>query len=514
MPSISPLEGSPVERVGAFVNLGRRRAATLGIDFASGAWEVSRLEPPVHGRPRAECMEFVHFTKKGSAKSVSSELMHPSVIDFAKAYIALDIGRLGTGSLINRRDAFRSIGLQLESRKACSITDCTVGLFDDAAAGARSSGTAAGLNHGVQLGLIAEFLDMHGMVSMSLAGWHHGCMAPPSAAGTAGPAFDAHAAASLPSPEFKAAMAEAAGLAEGTLDVIVTCVGAILASGPFRINEVLNLGENCLTERAVDGEHRVLLRSPGSKGSPPGAIWIQLEVAELMRWAVCRLHEVTADARAIKRWYDAHPGVLYLPNDLEHLRGRELLTLAEASRLLGPTERSIYPYARRTGLRLVRGGMYFMSEVERHILGLLDHAMFHAGGPRNHPLMLIKRGAFNYAGGGSPCMFEIVQNKPITSSLSPQRGQKSLFQRVGIDPRGLIRGRTHSFRHEHNTLALEGGASEDDVAEQSGRADPSNTSFYDHVSNSTINVGTDEVADALERAAERGLAAREKRRGP
>lgn len=353
--------------------------------------------------------------------------------------------------------------------------------------------------------MLARFLAEHGMTVVPTGGWLGCCPPPASPASGSGPDPGVDGSARLPTVEFVTALGRSFRLAERKKDVIVSSVGALLASAPERVGEVLRMGDDLEVERSHDGEVYLALRWQGSKGAGEHLKWIPMAMVPVVRYALARLRVVTEPARKIKNWYDAHPGTLYLPERLGHLRGKAQLTPDEAGAILGLTpDRALHEYAIRNALDLVHqntllpgpGARLSFEVVERHILEQLSKSMRIASGSGPRPLLLIEWRSFKRPdGGGCPCMFESVQYDTIRNAFRPFPRHPSMFQRLGLDPDGTISGRTHSLRHFLCTVAEAGGLSQEDIAEFRGGTNPYHNRSYDH------------VPDAVKRKALEGLAA-------
>lgn len=95
---------------------------------------------------------------------------------------------------------------------------------------------------------------------------------------------------------------------------------------------------------------------------------------------------------------------------------------------------------------------------------------------------------------------ELLKSAAIREFISGQEGRPAVFERFGAtEPDGKpIRMRSHQFRHWLNTLAQEGGMSQELVARWSGRKDPQQNAVYDHVSGAKLSEKVRALAEAGE----------------
>ncbi len=489
MPIFKHLVGTPGENLSAFVISGRRKAKQNGLKFDDDYWDVSRLLRPSHGRPRSGHRRFLNFSTNVGG-SGEQHLIPKNMAHVAKAYCAHFLGRTAISGLTDRLDAFCHLGSHLAGR---SIIASTVATFDSAVKTVKACYSPdAARNRAYQLQSIARFLDEHGMVRSDLANWSHGCTGSLPPAGTSGPEFDANATARLPTPDFLNAIAKSFALATKPADVLVTGSCTLLRCFPGRISAILNIEENPDVEHQDDqGVKRLLVRYPAEKRMGPSVKWVSKEMTPIAKIALDRMHHVTADPRAAKRWYDKHLDKLYLPENLKHLRRRKFLMQTEAAVLLGISPDYFQIYAAKNKLKMSRlsNGQLAITfaVVEQHVLTHLDAMMYRAGGRNYHPLMLLKWGALQSSTGGSPCLFEPLDYSVVRTYLMPPVGEAGLFERLGVAKRGKITGTSHSFRHDLGTNGVRGGLSEEDLAEWFGRTDPRWAMYYDHTTNADFN---------------------------
>lgn len=132
--------------------------------------------------------------------------------------------------------------------------------------------------------------------------------------------------------------------------VAIAAMGLELCA-PSRINEILCLSvddhvtiEDYAKREAAkqtDGTHAahqmLLITMKGSKGAQWGAKPVLNFMIDLFHYCLNVIMAHGERSRSVVRWYQRHPDRLYLPNNLEHLRGKPL-TIQELSCImaLGP----------------------------------------------------------------------------------------------------------------------------------------------------------------------------------
>ncbi len=482
-PHCPPLQGSPEKRLSDFVALGRAsRRHGRASAFEAAIWDVTNDVARRSGVPARPGPLRISF---GVTDAGSRELAL-----FLRAYVG-PLPRAGHSQLQTVVLAGGLIAGAMRDAGLATVAGITVATLNAASALAQARHSPA---HAARLGRavrsLGGFLHAQGMTRAPLEGAIRPTT-PEPVPDRADAAFAARSRRLLPSERFLVALADAHRLATEPADIIVTRVMAILMSAPGRINEALALEEDPEVEREVDGVAVLGLRWRGSKGAADGVKWVAPEMVATVRTGCEDLHRVTAEGRRIKTWYDRNPTSLYLPPPLAGLRGKARLTARECGTLLGRHPGpGLHRHVAKLGIAQLpplpglMGAAHNVTfaDIETHLLELLPGRMRDAGGPRTHPLLVVPWGAFDRAR-RSPCptMFETVHYRHIASALGGPRGRPgSLFRRLGLDPGGEIRGRTHSLRHWLTTLSLRGGLTAAEVATWLGRVSPREIRAYDH----------------------------------
>jgi hypothetical protein len=312
-----------------------------------------------------------------------------------------------------------------------------------------------------------------------------------------GKEFDDRRQEKLPSVADLEAVAQAYRLAKEPEDVMITSVAAIMCSTPDRISEILTLRADCEHyHRLPDGQEVYGLRYWPAKGADPMIKYVIPSMVDLVKDAIFRIRQITESSRELARWYESHPKQLYLREHLEYLRDNEL-TLEEVSEVLygSPhlTREAKSWLARRKvkiqGARSVDLRVQF-STLEKELIDLLPDGFpisDKSSGLRfSEALCIAPIFFFKQKRNNLICGLATVTHGQIADGLgaSLEHGKSSVFSRLGICDSGgeAIRINTHKFRHYLNTLAMQGGLSELDIAKWSGRKDVRQNRAYDHVS--------------------------------
>jgi hypothetical protein len=312
-----------------------------------------------------------------------------------------------------------------------------------------------------------------------------------------GPEFDARRLARMPSPAALSALASIFNVATDPSDVIVTSVMAILCAAPERVNEVLRLAADSQVthQEPTTGVPIYGLRWFPSKGAKPQVKWTVKSMADVVRQAFVKTNKISAPARELAAWYEENPEKIFLPDDLEHLRAQEWLTMAELGAVLfiDPVARSVIDlwckangvHAKRQGAsRLVR-----FDAVQRAVLSMLPAGFPIADSEHrlqySQLLFLVRRNELHKSRAVYRCMFMRPCTNDINNRLSgDSHRSQSIFEKYGFREQdgSPISATTHQIRHYLNTLAQLGRLSQLDIAVWSGRSKVSENNVYDHVS--------------------------------
>lgn len=479
-----------------FVDMCRAKLTVFGADlpFQNDVWDVTDA---VATKGKGGTRERITFSNAATVDQKSPEMMREPFLSFAKAYVRYMHGMRPTKIIHNRVAALRSIeaalletGLppdpvQIDSRILNRAAQIVADRFSDGAA----------YRVGGQIEMVGVFLSENRLAVVPMR-WHNPIKRPSSAV-RVGKEFDERREEKMPSSTALDALPRIFRIATEPADVITVSVAAILLASPDRISEVLTLPEACEVREPRKGKEDAYgLRWWPAKGAEPMVKWLVPSMASVVEEALQKIRSATAEARRIAKWYEQHPGQLYLAIDVAHLRGREWLSLTELAEILGIRDRgAANAWCKTAGVvteKLEGGGkkLYMrFKDVESAVLGMLPRGFpvldNVTGLKYSEALLIVRRNELGVQRGTYRCMIKAVGIGQINTGLGSrvEHGHESIFSRFGFaEPDGShIVVKSHQFRHYLNTLAQAGGLSQLDIAKWSGRKDVRQNEAYDHV---------------------------------
>jgi hypothetical protein len=451
--------------VSAFIELCRGQLTIFGVDldFDSDAWDVTEA---LALRARGNARQRARFTKLSS----NSEWMAEPFRSFSKAYFRYMFGLRPTKGIGARLSALRAVAASGEEVGISSVSGVDASTFNRAAQLVAARYTdATAYRIGQQLELLSGFLDEHRMVRSRL-GWVN-FLPRPIDSERVGEEADEKRRSKLPSQAALDALPKIFRLAIEPADVIVSSAAAIMCGAPDRISEVLTLPVDCEVDgfsKTGDSAPYGLRWWPG-KGAEPMVKWVVASMSNVMREAVGKIRAVTEPAREVARWYEKNPGAIYLKPELEHLRGRESLSLDQVADMIGVLDGGAW--CRNAKLPIDATKRVRFDAVEHAVLQLLPHDFPIldplTGLKYSEALFVVRRNELGQQRATYHCLIEGVSGTKINDGLGSRvaHGFQSIFSKFGFrEPDGSeIRVNTHRFRHYLNTLAQAGGMSQLDI---------------------------------------------------
>jgi hypothetical protein len=462
------------------------------LDFDANVWDVTdALGLKGHGRKRQRLV----FSALDTAPDQMEAWMDDRFRPFAKAYMRYMHGFRPTKIVGFRLAALRVLESALSenglvpdpTRIDAFILNRAAQMIVD-----RYSEAVAYRIVG-QLEMASEFLANNRLTSVPTR-WRNPVKRPGDTV-RVGKEFDERRQEKMPTEAALDTLPKAFRLAADPVDVIVSSVAAILCSAPDRINEVLILPDLCeVHQSAGNGRAEAYgLRWWPAKGADPMVKWIVPSMASVVEEAIGKIRSVTNEARKIAKWYEEHPGEIYLHDEARHLRNVEWLTMSEVAKIIGlENSNSAFTWCKGHGVMPLTDEK--LKQVPFVDIEAAVVAMLPAGFP-----FLEKETGLKYSGallvaltnqlhaqrGTYRCMIEPISINQINSGLGAraEHGFRSIFSKFGFtEPDGCpIKVTTHQFRHYLNTLAQAGGMSQLDIAKWSGRKDIRQNAAYDHV---------------------------------
>jgi len=341
-----------------------------------------------------------------------------------------------------------------------------------------------------------------------------------------GPVADRRRNELMPDPAIIDALAEISSRTDlGDGDLLLQRGTEMLVSAGFRINELLTIPRDCLVvEPELDdiGEQlldklgrpkvRIGIRYWPEKGASETLIkWIPSVMNEVVQRAVADIQRITEPTWLAASKQHVDPGTTLLGGPWDELPDDYAMSNPEISQALGVVDvpqflndneipfvtdwslvekRTRYSTATRVKLGDLRSHLFSRSERGNVLRQGEGHQQLHDC-LFLIPAFFVKRSM----NGGLKGTVVLLKDANFNVYLVGIKGAPSVFERLGyIGSDGeTLRCATHQIRHWLNTLALEGGLSDVDLARWMGRQNVSQNRAYDHRS----------PVDRAKRAAER-----------
>ncbi|WP_233799923.1 integrase [Paraburkholderia sp. HP33-1] len=487
------------QNLDAFVDACRSQLTIFGanLDFEANKW-VTGIELKGKYHPLR-----LTYSNLETCKKRELVMMEEPFRTFSKAFMRYQQGVRPTKAVGNRLAALRVIEAALVETGMANPLAIDADVLNRAAQLAQARFAPANAYRvGTQIEMVGTFLTSK-RLTVGLSTWHNPIKRPGESDNKVGEDADAIRISKLPSPAALDALPQAFRLARKPADVLVSSVTAIFVSAPDRISEVLLLAENCEhTEPDEDGTLRYGLRWFPAKGAEPMIKWIVPSMVDVVKEAIARIRKLTAEARKVARWYETHPGKIYLATDeLKKLRRKKWLTAQEVGDIL---------FACPAGTNAVRtwckaNGVPFQEgQPQKHWVRLEDlqsavlrqlppgfPVMNKALGLKySEALCVLQRNALATKQRRSNCLIDPIGQNIIHNRLGSRSttGVESVFDSCGLFEQdgSPIRVHSHQFRHYVDTLAQMGGMSQLDIAKWAGRKDVRQNEVYDHESTQAL----------------------------
>ncbi|MCA1977986.1 MAG: hypothetical protein LDL19_01990 [Thiobacillus sp.] len=479
-----------------FVAMARDQLTVFGagLPFQHDTWDVTET---VATKAKGGKRERITFSTAATVDDKVPSMMQQPFLSFAKAYVRYMHGLRPTKAIHGRLAALRALEAALAEKGAVpDPVHVDSGVLNRAAqllVDRFSDGAA--YRAGQQLEMLSTFMADNRLTAVPVR-WRNSIKRPAGGV-RVGKEADERRADKMPSQAALDALPRVFLLATEPADVITASAAAIMLSAPDRISEVLTLPEACEVREPRKGKEEAYgLRWWPAKGADPGVKWVVPSMASVVQEALRKIRGVTEEARRIAKWYEEHPGQIYLAADVAHLRGREWLSMADVGEILGLADRTAAnTWCKAQGVATSKlegeGKRVFarFADVEAAVLDMLPRGFpildEVTGLKYSEALFVVRRNELGAQRGTYRCMLEAVGIGQINTGLGSraEHGHESVFTRLGFtEPDGsLITLTSHQFRHYLNTLAQAGGLSQLDIAKWSGRKDIRQNEAYDHL---------------------------------
>ena len=462
-----------------------------GLNFDDVKWDVSNTIG-LRGMKNDHLSMVFGFQKTKNFRSNQIRPFKENIYEFSKAYMRYMHAMRPTKSFSVRLMIFKALDSVLDSKEIYQIE--AIDLHNAANWIAQNYSAILAYRIAGQLALLHKFLVDKSLLANKFV-WKP-AVKRPSDTQRIGRDADEKRLKKLPSQAALEAIPQIFRTSKNPRDVLLSSVLAILCSSPSRISEVMELPLDCeVFQKGLDGSAKYGLRWWPAKGALPQVKWIIPSMAEVVQEAIEKIRKFTKPAREIAKWYEANPSKLYLPEHLQHLRDKELLSKNEISEIVGlPMEKgaAVSFIATHKVRKIIIDRALFVTfeDLEKALTSILPKNFPYPDGNKrmkfSETLFLSRINEFNDRKPTYSFMFGGISNSVVQSTLSAglHNGKNSIFSTNGFfEPDGSeIKVTTHQFRHYLNTLAQAGGMSQLDIAKWSGRKDVSQNQAYDHMS--------------------------------
>lgn len=477
-----------------FIDSCRNELTVFGADlpFDENVWDITdSINLKGHGNKRHRLV----FSNLDTVNDKAPAPMAEPFLSFAKAYFRYMQGFrpiVGTGprlvALRALEAALRANGGDADPVRADML------IFNRAAQMIVEKYTeAAAYRMGGQLEMLADFLTDNKLTTAP-ARWRNFIKRPGDTV-RVGKEFDERRKEKMPSQTALNALPQIFRNAVEPIDVIVSSAAAMMCASPDRISELLSLPLDCEVRQknTKTGEEAYGLRWWPAKGAAPMIKWVVPSMASVVQEAIEKIRKVTDEARHVAKWYEDHPGQVFLGSEFEYLRSQKVISMQEIADVLGLASiGSATHWCKGNSIPIIGNGMsrsVRFDEVQKVVIETL---------PNDFPLMdkqtdckysealfVVRVNELGAQRATYSCMIEPISINQINTGLGSraEHGFSSIFSRFGfVEPDGShINVTTHQFRHYLNTIAQAGGLSQLDIAKWSGRKDIRQNAAYDHV---------------------------------
>jgi hypothetical protein len=477
-----------------FIDSCRNELTVFGADlpFDENVWDITdSINLKGHGNKRHRLV----FSNLDTVNDKPPTPMTEPFLSFAKAYFRYMQGFRPIAGTGPRLVALRALEAALRANGGDADPVRTDMLIINRAAQmiVEKYTEAAAYRMGGQLEMLADFLTDNKLTTVP-ARWRNFIKRPGDAV-RVGKEFDERRKEKMPSQAALNALPQIFRIAVEPIDVIVSSVAAMMCASPDRISELLSLPLDCEVRQKNNktGEEAYGLRWWPAKGADPMIKWIVPSMASVVQEAIGKIRKVTDEARRIAKWYEDHPGKIYLVSELEYLRGQDWVSMQELADILGVKDKdSANSWCKTNRISSVKEKIESfarLSDVEKTVLMMIpkDFPLLdkETGCKFSEALFVVRVNELGAQRGTYKCMIDPININQINTGLGgrAEHGFSSIFTRFGFtEPDGQpINVSTHQFRHYLNTLAQAGGLSQLDIAKWSGRKDIRQNAAYDHV---------------------------------
>lgn len=438
-----------------------------------------------------------NFTVKGASSRgvIEDQYLDSEILPFAKAYVRYQQG-LKPSKLKNEFKAIRCIEPALLAAKGkadITLVDTTV--MDVAAQFAREYGATA-YQAGSALEKLVKFLNESKIAPKRLE-WRNPISKPKEINRTDKETQDKRAR-KLPDDLQLEGMAEMfASDLQHPRDRFTSSIFALLMCAPSRVSEVQGLPLNALHyDKDSKGITRLGLRFFGGKGAGWDIKYVPTCFVEIAEEAVRRLTELSAEGRALAKWYEEFPSRFYRHCECPHVEEHAPLSDEQVCMALGLVwagdKEAIHQFFK--GYALYNEQRSANKPLSLAFLNNYCHSVLPKGFPYvdverrlkySDALCCYRAHEFRLDLTTSRVKLWIPGKSLFTTDINDTKGQgRSIWQRNGYkNPDGSeVSMTSHQVRHLLNTAAQRGNLGQLDIAKWSARANIHQNATYNHMS--------------------------------
>ena len=478
---IPKAEKEAKQNLADFIELCRDRLTVFGedLDWNSNAW------PKV-----------VNFTVKGAPSRGyrPDQILNAEILPFAKAYVRYQQG-IKPSQLFNEMKALRCIEPALLSVKGVADITLVDSTVMDIAGGFARQYNATGYQAGKALEKLVKFLNESKIIPRRVE-WRNS-ISKPSEIDRTDPETKEKRAKKLPTDFQLESMAEMfANNPQHPRDRFTTSIFALLMSAPSRITEVQKLPLNVFhRERDKEGVEHLGLRFFAGKGYAWDIKFVPEYIEDITEEAVRRLTDLSAEGRALARWYETNPSKFYRHDECPNVPEDAPLTDSQVCLALGLSadggKANIDPYFAK-----YKPYQQYRKTREPLTLAFLNEYC-HSVLPKGFPWLDVER-KLKYS--EALCCYRAHEFRlDLTTSRvklwAPGKSlfstdlnfipgqERSIWTRNGYkNPDGSEMTMTsHALRHLLNTAAQRGKLGQLDISRWSGRANLHQNAVYNHM---------------------------------
>ncbi|WP_127752626.1 hypothetical protein [Devosia sp. 1566] len=492
----------------AFIDKARQSGAFGPVVFQEAVWEAVALRTKKRVTA-GKVSEGLHFLTNGGGKGAGAPVPFPEPFGaFVKAVVRMRETWTPT-AIENHRVLIRACRYLLPELEQFGY-DPTYLIADHFDAAARraleqlSPLTAYGT--GKALAHVATIVSQYNLARVRID-WSNTIRRPHSQDRVSDEAV-ATRTKRLPTQAALDALPTIANLVAEDRDILRMRAIELLVCGGWRINELLNLPLDCEVEEATlkhgrpsendDGSPGVRygIRYKAEKGFSWTIKWIPTGMVDVARRAVADITRITQPVRDDALWMLDNPDSINIPElhrDPERLiKTKEFEAITGLkSQFFGDRSVPIFKTGGPRGEVAAKAGDIIKALLRESPIAQGEY-------PAHKYLFLIRENGMHAQRGALPGTVRHLTDAMISNFIVGSAGVRNVFERFGMfeSDGSPIRVTSHQFRHWLNTLAQEGGMSQELIARWSGRKDMAQNAAYDHMTGRQLAEQVRAMADS------------------